>query len=273
MKRVIAKTVQNERSLIGSPGMWLTAAGILLLAGGWVAVCRRALDVPSLFAPALATFGGVALIALATLLQRRRLVHVRNPAAQPEGLLPSVGRILNQVVAKTDAAVILVNREGRVLWVNEGFVRLTGYSLHEVRGKRPVEFLAGPETDPGALADLKCTLDAGEPYRGEILNYTKEGRRYHASFEALPILDQNGQLKHVVAIGRDVTDRVRAEQALHEEEGRYRAIFEAATDSLLIFDCQGTVIEANPAACALYGYPREELLGISGRQIVHPDYT
>ncbi len=167
MKSVIAKTVQNDKNLIGSPGMWLTAAGVLLLAGGWVAAWRHAPDAPSLLAAALATFGGIASIALATRLQRRR---------------------------------------------------------------------------------------------------------YHASLEALPILDQNGQLKHVVAIGRDVTDRVRAEQALHEEKSRYRAIFEAAIDSLLIFDCEGTVIEANPAACALYGYPREELLGLSGRQIVHPDY-
>ncbi len=188
-----------------------------------------------------------------------------------EGLNRSVGRILEQVIAKTDAAVILANRDGCVMWVNDGFTRLTGYALDEVRGQRPVEFLVGPETDGDTLLHMKRSLDAGAPYRGEILNYRKDGGKYHAAFEVLPVCNSRGQNANFIAIGRDITDRVRAEQALREEEGRYRAVFEAATNALLIFDCDGVIVEANPAACAMHGYRREELIGLPGRQIIHPD--
>ncbi len=90
--------------------------------------------------------------------------------------------------------------------------------------------------------------------------------------EVLPLRDDRGEGRDRIAMSHDVTDRVQAGQALREEEGRYRAIFEATTNALLIFSSDGTIIEANPAACALYGYPRESFLGLSGRDIVHCDY-
>jgi PAS domain S-box-containing protein len=53
---------------------------------------------------------------------------------------------------------------------------------------------------------------------------------------------------------------------------KYRGIFEATSDGLLIFDLNGTIVEANLAACSMYGYPYEELIGLSGKEIAHPDY-
>ncbi|MCD4847459.1 MAG: PAS domain S-box protein, partial [Candidatus Aegiribacteria sp.] len=52
----------------------------------------------------------------------------------------------------------------------------------------------------------------------------------------------------------------------------YRRIFEASNDAFLIFDLKGVVREANPAACKMYGYPYEEMIGLSGKDFVHPDY-
>ncbi|GAI34977.1 unnamed protein product, partial [marine sediment metagenome] len=52
---------------------------------------------------------------------------------------------------------------------------------------------------------------------------------------------------------------------------RHRTIFDSTIDSLLVFDTEGRIVEANPAACRMYEYAREELLGLSGMDIVHPD--
>ena len=71
---------------------------------------------------------------------------------------------------------------------------------------------------------------------------------------------------------RDITERKRAEEELREREAQYRGIFESTSDGLLIFDLDGTIVEANPAACRMYGYLCEELVGLSGKGIVHPDY-
>jgi PAS domain S-box-containing protein len=70
----------------------------------------------------------------------------------------------------------------------------------------------------------------------------------------------------------EIIERKRVEEALRESEKQYRGIFNAAMDSFLICDFNGNVVEANPQACATYGYSYEELMRLSGKDVVHPDY-
>jgi len=60
--------------------------------------------------------------------------------------------------------------------------------------------------------------------------------------------------------GRDVSEQKRAEDALRESEEQFRAVFDGALDAMVVTDDQGRFLEANPAACQLYGLPRAELL-------------
>jgi len=66
-------------------------------------------------------------------------------------------------------------------------------------------------------------------------------------------------------------ERKQAEEALLESESQYRSIFNSAIDSFLIFDLDGNIVAANPQACKIYGYTYEELIKLSGKDIVHPD--
>ncbi|MCK4272839.1 PAS domain S-box protein, partial [bacterium] len=66
--------------------------------------------------------------------------------------------------------------------------------------------------------------------------------------------------------------RKRAEEALRESEAHYHGIFDSASDAFLIFDLDGNIVEANPQACKMYGYSYDELIKLSGKNIVHPDY-
>ena len=57
-----------------------------------------------------------------------------------------------------------------------------------------------------------------------------------------------------------------------ENEWQYRSIFDAATDGLIINDLEtGLVVEANPAACLMHGYTREEFIGLQLTGFIHPD--
>ncbi len=67
-------------------------------------------------------------------------------------------------------------------------------------------------------------------------------------------------------------NRKRIENALQVSEEQYRGIFASATDAFLVFNLQGDVVDANPAACEIYGYSYDELTHLSGKDIVHPDY-
>ncbi len=72
-------------------------------------------------------------------------------------------------------------------------------------------------------------------------------------------------------IAIDTARRRRYEHALRASEEQYRHVFAAASDGLLLFDLDGSIVEVNPAACQLYGHARQEFLGLTGASLVHPD--
>src|SRR5213075_784738 len=66
-------------------------------------------------------------------------------------------------------------------------------------------------------------------------------------------------------------ERIRAEQALHDSEQRFRDLFEGSPDAIFVEDFNGRVLDVNPAACQLHGVTREELLGKSVSELVPPE--
>jgi PAS domain S-box-containing protein len=132
--------------------------------------------------------------------QRQRLVEKEAEA-----------RKLAMVAERTDNAVILANAHGEIEWVNAGFVRMTGWSLDEVRGKRPGSFLQGPHTDPLVARDMGVRVRKEEGFHTEILNYRKDGTTYWVDIEVQPILDAGGQVTHFMALETDISERKRQE--------------------------------------------------------------
>jgi PAS domain S-box-containing protein len=110
------------------------------------------------------------------------------------------------VADRTTNAVVITDPEERIEWVNEGFVRMSGYSLEEVRGRVPGDFMQGPGTDQETRAHLRDRIRAGEPVKAEILNYTKEGREFWLAIEVQPVRT-DGRLSGFIAIESDITER------------------------------------------------------------------
>jgi len=128
------------------------------------------------------------------------------------------------VVHARDAVVILEaeasSRPGRsVLYINEAFTRLTGYTAREVVG-RSLHFLRGPRSDPAALDRLKDALATGTPLLVELLNYRKDGTELWVEISLVPVPDTSGKLAHWVMIQRDISDRKRAEDELRASQTR-----------------------------------------------------
>jgi PAS domain S-box-containing protein len=121
-------------------------------------------------------------------------------------------RKLALVASRTDNAVIVTDAKGRIEWVNDGFVRLTGWTLAEVAGKTPGSFLQGPDTDLHTVEMMRDKLSSGEGFRTEVLNYGRDGRKYWISVEVQPILDEAGVLTNFMAVESDVTERVLEER-------------------------------------------------------------
>ena len=115
------------------------------------------------------------------------------------------------LVAKyTDNAVVITDDQGRVEWVNEGFTRITGYSMDEVIGKRPGKMLQGPDTSQEAVATMRKGLRDQTGFDVEIVNYTKSGNPYWLAIEVRPIHDDFGNVTHFIAVESDITARKNA---------------------------------------------------------------
>ncbi len=142
-------------------------------------------------------------------------------------------RKLALVAARTDNAVVVTDKNGLVEWVNEGFIRLTGYTLEDVYGRKPGSVLQGPRTNPATVSFIRSRLASEEGVSTEILNCRRDGSSYWLFLEIQPMRDDEGNLIHFMAVGRDITRR--------RAEDRRRGVQHAASQVLA---SSGTVKQA-----------------------------
>lgn len=121
---------------------------------------------------------------------------------------------LSFVASKTINGVVIMDTEGHIEWVNDGFCRLTGYTRSEVKGLVPSDFLQGPETDPETAARIREKYNSLQPFSEEILNYTKAGEKVWFYIDVTPIFDEFGRLVNFIALETDITEKKEAEAKL-----------------------------------------------------------
>jgi len=123
-------------------------------------------------------------------------------------------RKLALVVENTNSVVIITDEHHRIEWANKAFMDLTGYQLEEVIEKNPTQLLAGPDTDVKQLQLVIDTLQRGESFGGESINYKKSGEPYWVSFQVKPLTNQSGKMVHYFAVMEDITYRKNIEKDL-----------------------------------------------------------
>ncbi len=131
-------------------------------------------------------------------------------------------RVFFRAVEQNPVAILITDADGWIEYANPHFVRLTGYSLEEVRGKNP-RLLKSGETSMGTYEDLWKTIKAGQVWEGEVLNRKKNGELYWAYELIAPVLAENGLATHFVAMQQDITARKNAESELRVANARLQA--------------------------------------------------
>lgn len=139
---------------------------------------------------------------------------------------------LSLVASYTDNFVIITDREGRTEWVNQAFVRRTGYTLEDMRGWKPGHLLQGPETDSGTVAQIRAFLAEGKSFGSELLNYTRSRDPYWVAFQITPIRNAEGVVERFVSIQTESTMLRQARIELQAAKERAESANEAKTQFL-----------------------------------------
>jgi PAS domain S-box-containing protein len=124
-------------------------------------------------------------------------------------------RKLSQAVEYSPAAITITDRQGHIEYVNPKFVELTGYAPEEVTGRNP-RILQADAREPGAYRQLWDTITAGQEWRGEFHNRSKDGGYYWASTSISPIVDAQGEITHFVGVQQDITELKQVQEELRQ---------------------------------------------------------
>jgi len=197
--------------------------------------------------------------------ESRFVVYVRDITARKRAeraLRESELRYRTLVEASTDA-IRIETLDGRILDCNAATCALYGYTKEELLATNARKLLT-PETLK-RLRDYQSALEAGG-FRAEFEDRRKDGSTFPCEVTTRPVTLQ-GERCTVVYV-RDITARKRAEADLRDSELRYRTLFETSTDAIRITTMGGRILDCNAAACALYGYSKDEFTALNAADLM-----
>ena len=188
---------------------------------------------------------------------------------------------LARVVRHTSNAVTIADAQMRITWVNEGFTRITGYTLEEAVGRTPSELLANSGQDAQTLQALHNAARDGLACRVKILNRAKDGHLFWVDTELQPTFDKQGRLSGFMEIGADITAETSAalqleatQNLLRETADRLKLATDGGNDGL--WDWPDVAQDAQWWSANYYtllGYSPEELPASASqfRALLHPE--
>jgi PAS domain S-box-containing protein len=157
---------------------------------------------------------------------------------------------------------------GKFLSWNKTFNRISGYSDQELSSKKPIDFFLGEDIQRIAEAVERIYKEGTSKTEANFV--LKDGRQIPCEFTGSILKDGKGNIIGFSGTGRDITERKQAEKTLRESEERYKNLFKANIDGILIADATTKKFRcANPAICRMLGYSEKELTRMSVADI-HP---
>jgi PAS domain S-box-containing protein len=138
-------------------------------------------------------------------------------------------KLLESVITKASDAVMITEAfplrspGPKIIYVNDAFTQMTGYTREEIIGNTP-RILQGPKTSREELNKLKAAMEKGDHCEIEVINYKKDETQFWIHIAIAPVADSNGVYTHWIAIERDITEQINYIKAIEEQNQRLREI-------------------------------------------------
>jgi PAS domain S-box-containing protein len=117
-------------------------------------------------------------------------------------------RLANRALEAAANAIVICDRQGRIMWTNPAFTHLTGYTIDEAHGQT-LRLLKSGKHDQAFYRDLWNTILAGQVWQAETINRRKDGSLYVEDQTIAPVRDERGEITHFISIKQDITNRKR----------------------------------------------------------------
>ncbi len=192
--------------------------------------------------------------------------------SQREAALKSLQESEKRYRALAEAAhdmIFIIDRQGYVRYANSFAAKQFEHKPEAMIGQ-PTRQLFPPEVAERQAGNMQKVLDTGQPVYVEAKTTFPEHELWLGTWLA-PIQDKTGQVTAVLGVSRDITHHKLAEVALQESEEKYRTVVETSVDAIFLETLEGQILDCNTAACKMYGYTKDELLGLTVADLVPKD--
>lgn len=166
---------------------------------------------------------------------------------------------LEQLLENSGEAIVIMDPNEYILYINKEFTRLFGYSKEEAFGRFINDLLVPKDRYHEGIVTRERVAKR-EEMKIETVRRRKDGSRVHVSIAGMPI-EFNKKVIGVYGIYRDLTEQKKAQAALQKNEERYRSIVEHMQDCFYRIDASGTLVMASPSTVKFLGSTAEELIG------------
>jgi len=174
-------------------------------------------------------------------------------------------------VETTNEWIWAIDLEGRHTFCNPALETILGYSPQEFLGRDNLIYLH-PDDRACVERMLREKAARKEGWSRLVLRWRhKDGDYRHLESTAVPIIDQGGTVSGFRGADRDISERVRAEEALRQSEARFRSLVETTSDWIWEVDAQHTYVYASPKVKDLLGYEPREVVGKKPFDLMPPD--
>jgi PAS domain S-box-containing protein len=179
-----------------------------------------------------------------------------------QGVDAETNRLRGEMLAQVSDAVIAVDRDDRILYLNAAAERLYGHAASSALGRTRANIYQSRWRHPEDQAAAAAALREHGEWRGENVHITHDDRVLSVESGVTALRGAAGKPIGMLAVIRDVTERKQHEDKVLVSEIRYRRLFETAHDGILILDLDTRkIIDANPFMTQMLGYPHDQLVG------------
>jgi PAS domain S-box-containing protein len=188
-----------------------------------------------------------------------------------QGLDAESNRLRGEMLAQVGDAVIAVDDDQRVTFINAAATSLYGVTMSQALGGPLAEIFTTLWPNPADEVSAAAALEQTGHWRGESRHVKGSGEIIDVESSVIFLRAENGTPPGHLAVIRDITSRKRAELALRESEQRFRSYFDMPLIGVCVTSPTTGWLEVNDQLCSILGYCRAELLRTTWTELTHPD--